>query len=91
MVITLNNFPGHQKLHCHYLREFQYISETLGYHQEGMNVLLDEGPRKQSCQSQGPSKVLSGKQDLPELQNLLSIETVQKKEFFSWTHLSIYI
>lgn len=62
-VIILNNFPSHPKLHGHYL----HISETLGYHQEGMNLLLDERLRKQSCQSQAPSKVLLGKEDFPEL------------------------
>lgn len=56
-----------------------------------MKVLLDEGLCKQICQNQGPSKVLLGKQNYPELQNLPRLEAVQKKDFFSCTHLSIYI
>lgn len=74
--IILNNFPSYLKLHCHNLQEFEYISETLRYLPNGINFLLDEGLCKQTCQSQGLSKVLLGKQDMPELQKLLRLEVV---------------
>lgn len=74
--IILNNFPSYLKLHCHNLQEFKHISETLRYHLNGINILLDEGLCKQSCQSQELSKDLLGKEDMPEVQNLLRLETV---------------
>lgn len=88
--IILSNFPSYLKLHCHNLQEFQYISETLRYHQNGVNLLLDEGPCKQNCQSQGLSKALLGKQGMPELQKLLGLESVQKKRVI-FLHSFIYL